>query len=150
MKRERLDDQEEDDEVDGADDHPEQVDLELGGAFLCGGQGDLAGDLTDEGEDVHGRRLEPSLRWMKIASRPTTTARTPRPFGERREDDREAADLAGGIRVAADRAARHAGEDADADAGADHAEGREAGAEVAPWSEFPPWSRWSTGFWSPR
>ena len=50
-------------------------------------------------------------------------------FGECREDDREATDLAGGVRIAADRAGRQAAQVADADAGADDAEGRKACAD---------------------
>src|SRR4029079_9010520 len=48
---------------------------------------------------------------------------------ERREDDREAADVARGVRVATDRAGGETAEDPDPDARADHAEGRE-GSEV--------------------
>src|SRR5689334_9698567 len=50
-------------------------------------------------------------------------------LGERREDDREAADVAGGVGVATDRGSGEPAEDADADARADDAEGRK-GAEV--------------------
>ena len=51
-------------------------------------------------------------------------------FCEGREDDRDAADLARCIGVATDGRRRQAGEDADADAGADDAERREACADV--------------------
>ena len=54
-------------------------------------------------------------------------------FREGGEDDREAADLTGRVGVSTDRAARHAGQDADADAGSDDAQGREARAEMFHW-----------------
>src|SRR4029077_15465545 len=68
------------DEVGRGDDDPEQVDLEL--RLLGRRLGDLAQGLPNDGEGVHGRhRLlgQPAAGLMKIASRPTTTARTPRP-----------------------------------------------------------------------
>ena len=67
---------------------------------------------------------------MKIASRPTTIGEHAEAFGERREDDRDAADLAGGVGVAPDRGGGEAAEDADADAGAEDPEGGETGADV--------------------
>src|SRR4029077_14846811 len=68
------------DEVGRGDDDPEQVDLEL--RLLGRRLGDLAQGLPNDGEGVHGRhRLlgQPAAGLMKIASRATTTARTPRP-----------------------------------------------------------------------
>src|SRR4051812_25243621 len=50
-------------------------------------------------------------------------------FRERRAKDELGADLRRGIRVPPDRGRREAGQDADADAGADDAEGREAGSD---------------------
>src|SRR4029079_10343867 len=51
-------------------------------------------------------------------------------FCEGSEDDRDAADLSGRVRVAADGRSRQTAEDADADAGTDDPEGGEAGADV--------------------
>src|SRR5688500_15478483 len=51
-------------------------------------------------------------------------------LGERRADDERGPDLGGRVRVAPDRAGRHAGQDADADAGTDDAERREAGSDL--------------------
>src|SRR5580765_1803747 len=51
-------------------------------------------------------------------------------LGERGEDDRDAADLAGRIGIATDRLGRHAGEDADADARAEDPESGKTGADV--------------------
>src|SRR3990172_1900519 len=59
-------------------------------------------------------------------------------FRERREDDREATNLSCRVRVTPDRAARHAGEDADADAGADDAQGRQARSDVFHAGSNPP------------
>jgi len=51
-------------------------------------------------------------------------------FGEAGQDDRETADLPGSVGVAPDGVAGHAGQDADADAGADDAESRQACSDV--------------------
>ena len=132
-ERDALDDQEEDDEVRRGDDDPEQVDLELRRLGLLGRrQGDLAQDLPGEGEGVHGRHRVPRVSHGGLdedREQADDDREDAEALGERREDDREAADLAGRIGVAADRAGGQAGEDADADARADDAEGRE-GADV--------------------
>ena len=52
-------------------------------------------------------------------------------FGERGKNDREATDLAGRIRISADRGVGQAGKDADADAGADDPECGESGADIS-------------------
>ena len=52
-------------------------------------------------------------------------------FGERGADDERRADLRRGVGVAADRARRQAGQDADADARANDAQRSEAGTEQA-------------------
>src|SRR5688572_8686975 len=51
-------------------------------------------------------------------------------LGEGREDDRDTADLSGRVGVAADGRGRQAAQDADADAGAEHPESSESGADV--------------------
>ena len=69
---------------------------------------------------------------MKIASRPTTIASTPRPSANAARMIARPRIWLGGVGVAADGAGGHAGQDADADAGADDAEGGEACADGAP------------------
>jgi hypothetical protein len=51
-------------------------------------------------------------------------------LGERRQDDGEATDLPGRVGVPPDGRGGQAGQDADADAGADDPHGRKAGADV--------------------
>src|SRR5262249_6391349 len=51
-------------------------------------------------------------------------------FGEAGKDDREAADLAGSVRVAPDGTGGEAAQDADADARSDDPDGRQTSAEV--------------------
>jgi hypothetical protein len=51
-------------------------------------------------------------------------------LGEGGENDRDASDLAGSVRVATDRLGGHAREDADADAGAEHPKSGKTGADV--------------------
>ena len=113
---------------------PEQVDLEPGAAppaswasWIVGrpapaetprGRADarclLLGLLDEDGEDADDDREHAEA------------------FGEGgAEDDLEAADLAGGVRVTPDRLRGETGQDADADAGADDPEGREACADRA-------------------
>jgi hypothetical protein len=76
-------------------------------------------------------------------------------LGERREDDREAADLTGRVGVPPDRSGGQAGQDPDADAGSDDTEGRK-GAEVfhvpcclrGPGLNPGSWVPWSGGQWA--
>ena len=125
-ERELADQEEEQDERRARDDDPEQVDLERFRSRLAAlscERGGLTGAVTDEGEDLHGRRLRGEDREETDDDREHAKA-----LGEGRQDDGETADLPRCVRVAADRAARHAGEDADADAGAKDAESGDAGA----------------------
>ena len=101
---------EEEHEVRRGDDDPEQVDLEL--RLVLGRRQRRPGARPHRhGEDVHvGHRSEVSLRWLDEDREQADDDREhAEAFGERREDDREAADLAGRIGVAADRAGGQAG-----------------------------------------
>ena len=124
LERERPDQDEEQDEVERADDHPEQVDLEQRGVALGGKLCDVLARPGGDGQDFHDDlgRLDED-REQADDDREDAEA-----FGEGREDDRDAADLAGRVGVAADGGGRQAAEDADADARADNAEGCESGA----------------------
>ena len=90
-------------------------------AASCDG---VAARPAGDGQDVHGGlgRLDED-REQTDDDREDAEA-----FGERGEDDRDAADLAGGIGVATDRRGGQAAQDADADARAEDAKGGESGA----------------------
>ena len=84
----------------------------------------LAARPGGDGQDVHGGlgRLDED-REQTDDDREDAEA-----LGERREDDRDAADLAGRVGVAPDRRGGQAAQDADADARTDNAKGCESGA----------------------
>ena len=117
---------------------PEEVDLERRRSHRsCRGLAGRARPTSDAvtGEDIHDGLSLPTgyAGWMKIASRPTTIASTPRPSANaaRMIARPRIWPAASGLRPIA--LARHAGEDADADAGADDARGRRGRRRGIPW-----------------
>ena len=146
-------DREEEQEVEARDDDPEEVDRR-GRRRPPRPRAAAAAAPSAGRERPGGPRRAPSVRLagylMKMARRPTTTARTPRPSAN-------AARMIAGRGsgrprrgCGRSRCVGHAGQDADADAGADDAEGREAGAEVLHGVASPPPARPSTGRWWDR
>ena len=102
-------------------------------ALLGGQRGRGGADAGRDSQEVHvvaPSRIGSGWGVMKMASRPTTIARTPSPSANaaRMIARPRIWPAASGLRPIAARG--HAGQDADADAGADDAEGGEAGAEV--------------------